>query len=51
MPGDLITTGSPAGVAAGFTPPKWLQPGDKIEIEIDSIGTLTAEVAITTKNH
>ena len=51
MPGDLITTGSPAGVAAGFSPPKWLQPGDRIEIEIDSIGTLAANVASTTKDH
>ena len=45
MPGDMITTGSPSGVAAGFSPPKWLQPGDKVEIEIESIGKLAATVA------
>ena len=36
---------------AGLTPPKWLQPGDKIEIEIDSIGTLAANVASTSQDH
>ena len=44
MPGDMITTGSPAGVAVGFKPPKWLKPGDRVEIEIETIGRLAAEV-------
>jgi len=44
MPGDMITTGSPAGVAVGFTPEKWLKPGDRVEIEIENLGRLTAEV-------
>jgi 2-keto-4-pentenoate hydratase/2-oxohepta-3-ene-1,7-dioic acid hydratase in catechol pathway len=44
MPGDMITTGSPAGVAVGFNPPKWLKPGDKVEIEIENVGTLAADV-------
>ncbi|MEC7488903.1 MAG: fumarylacetoacetate hydrolase family protein [Pseudomonadota bacterium] len=44
MPGDMITTGSPAGVAVGFDPPKWLLPGDQVEIEIDTIGVLSAVV-------
>jgi len=44
-PGDMITTGSPSGVAVGFNPPKWLAPGDKVEIEINTLGTLAAEVA------
>ena len=44
-PGDMITTGSPSGVAVGFDPPKWLVPGDKVEIEINTLGTLAAEVA------
>ena len=44
MPGDMITTGSPAGVAVGFKPPKWLKPGDKVEIEIENVGTLAADV-------
>ena len=29
LPGDMITTGSPSGVAVGFHPPKWLVPGDR----------------------
>lgn len=37
--GDLIFTGTPAGVGAGMEPPRWLQPGDVVEIEIDGLGT------------
>lgn len=44
MPGDMITTGSPAGVAVGFKPEKWLKPGDRVEIEIGNLGRLAAEV-------
>ena len=44
MPGDMITTGSPSGVAVGFNPPKWLEPGDQVEIEIESVGTLSGNV-------
>lgn len=44
VPGDMITTGSPHGVAAGFDPPKWLKPGDTLEFEISGIGTLCGEV-------
>ena len=39
-PGDVIATGTPAGVGMGLTPPRWLQPGDVVRIEIDGIGTL-----------
>jgi 2-keto-4-pentenoate hydratase/2-oxohepta-3-ene-1,7-dioic acid hydratase in catechol pathway len=39
-PGDVIATGTPAGVGAGFTPPKFLQPGDRVAITVDAIGTL-----------
>ena len=39
-PGDVIATGTPAGVGAGFTPPKYLRPGDHVAITIDPIGTL-----------
>lgn len=39
-PGDIIATGTPAGVGKGFKPPKFLQPGDQIEITIEKIGTL-----------
>ena len=43
-PGDLIITGTPAGVGAFRKPPVWLQPGDEITIEIDGIGSLTNPV-------
>jgi 2-keto-4-pentenoate hydratase/2-oxohepta-3-ene-1,7-dioic acid hydratase in catechol pathway len=39
-PGDIIATGTPAGVGIGFTPPKYLHPGDTVRIEIGGIGTL-----------
>lgn len=39
-PGDVIATGTPAGVGMGMTPPRWLQHGDVVRIEIDGIGTL-----------
>ena len=39
-PGDIIATGTPAGVAGGFTPPKWLKKGDQLELEIGGIGVL-----------
>ena len=43
-PGDLIITGTPAGVGAFRKPPVWLQPGDEITIEIDRIGSITNPV-------
>ena len=39
-PGDVIATGSPAGVGMGFDPPKWLHSGDVVRIEIDGIGAI-----------
>jgi 2-keto-4-pentenoate hydratase/2-oxohepta-3-ene-1,7-dioic acid hydratase in catechol pathway len=39
-PGDVIATGSPAGVGMGFNPPRWLNPGDVVRIEIDGIGAI-----------
>ncbi|WP_273125705.1 fumarylacetoacetate hydrolase family protein [Metabacillus sp. HB246100] len=39
-PGDIIATGTPSGVGKGFKPPRFLKPGDTVEIEIDGIGTL-----------
>jgi 2-keto-4-pentenoate hydratase/2-oxohepta-3-ene-1,7-dioic acid hydratase in catechol pathway len=38
LPGDIIATGTPAGVGMGFSPPKWLEPGDVFRVEIDGIG-------------
>ena len=43
-PGDLIITGTPAGVGAFRDPPVWLQPGDEITIEIDGVGSITNPV-------
>ncbi len=39
-PGDIVATGTPAGVAMGMTPPVWLKVGDVVEAEIGGIGTL-----------
>jgi 2-keto-4-pentenoate hydratase/2-oxohepta-3-ene-1,7-dioic acid hydratase in catechol pathway len=44
QPGDVIATGTPAGVGIGFTPPKFLQSGDVIRIEIQNVGVLENEV-------
>jgi 2-keto-4-pentenoate hydratase/2-oxohepta-3-ene-1,7-dioic acid hydratase in catechol pathway len=44
-PGDIIATGTPAGVGIGFTPPKFIKPGDVIEITIEPIGALRNPVA------
>jgi len=39
-PGDVIATGTPAGVGIGFKPPKYLAAGDRVRIEISNIGVL-----------
>ena len=39
-PGDIIATGTPAGVGMGLSPPQFLQTGDVVRIEIDGIGVL-----------
>mgnify|MGYP001593669249 CR=1 FL=1 len=44
FPGDVIATGTPAGVGVGFVPPKFLKPGDRVRIDISGIGTLTNTV-------
>ncbi|MCW5575027.1 MAG: fumarylacetoacetate hydrolase family protein [Burkholderiales bacterium] len=44
-PGDLIATGTCAGVGIGFNPPKYLKPGDRVAITIEPIGTLENPVA------
>ena len=41
LPGDIIATGTPAGVGLGFDPPKFLKPGDRVTVEIDGIGKLS----------
>jgi 2,4-didehydro-3-deoxy-L-rhamnonate hydrolase len=39
-PGDIIATGTPAGVAAMHKPPAWLQPGSTVEVEVEGLGRL-----------
>ena len=41
LPGDIISTGTPAGVGLGFSPNIYLKPGDVIELGIDGLGTST----------
>jgi 2-keto-4-pentenoate hydratase/2-oxohepta-3-ene-1,7-dioic acid hydratase in catechol pathway len=43
--GDVIVTGTPGGVGAKRQPPLWLAPGDVVEVEISSVGTLINRVA------
>ena len=40
MPGDVLVCGTPTGAGARFDPPKWLKPGDIVEISADGLGTL-----------
>ncbi|MDQ2066530.1 fumarylacetoacetate hydrolase family protein [Xinfangfangia sp. CPCC 101601] len=40
VPGDIIITGTPTGAGARFDPPKWLVPGDQIEVSAEGIGSL-----------
>ena len=39
-PGDIIVTGTPAGVGGARTPPLWMKQGDIVEIELEGLGTL-----------
>ncbi len=43
-PGDIVSTGTPAGVGAFRKPPVWMQPGDEVTVEVDVIGRLTNPV-------
>lgn len=43
-PGDIIITGTPTGAGARFDPPRYLAPGDVVEIEVEGIGTLRNSV-------
>ena len=45
-PGDVIVTGTPAGVGFGRKPPMYMKPGDTIEVEIEAIGTLRNPVVL-----
>jgi 2,4-didehydro-3-deoxy-L-rhamnonate hydrolase len=43
-PGDLIATGTPAGIGATRTPPRFLHPGDTVEVEIERIGRISTPI-------
>jgi 2-keto-4-pentenoate hydratase/2-oxohepta-3-ene-1,7-dioic acid hydratase in catechol pathway len=44
LPGDIIATGTPAGVGFARTPPEFLKPGDVVECEVEGIGTIRNNV-------
>ena len=44
LPGDIISTGTPAGVGLGMNPPVYLKPGDVVELGIDGLGRSTQQV-------
>jgi 2,4-diketo-3-deoxy-L-fuconate hydrolase len=44
LPGDIISTGTPAGVGLGFDPPQYLKAGDVVELGIDGLGSSRQEV-------
>ncbi len=45
-PGDVIATGTPAGLAASHTPPAWLVPGATVSVTLDGLGTLTSPIRV-----
>ena len=50
-PGDVIATGTPAGVGFGLKPPVFLKPGDTVEISVTGLGTLRNKVAKADANN
>jgi 2-keto-4-pentenoate hydratase/2-oxohepta-3-ene-1,7-dioic acid hydratase in catechol pathway len=44
-PGDVIATGTPAGVGIGFAPPRFLRPGDELEVSATGLGALRNRIA------
>ena len=50
LPGDVISTGTPAGVGLGFDPPIYLKDGDVVELGIDGLGTSKQNVKAYSKN-
>ena len=44
-PGDVIATGTPVGAGVRFDPPRFLKPGDVVEIEVSGVGTLSNTIA------
>ncbi len=46
LPGDVVSTGTPAGVGLGFKPPRFVQPGDVFELGVEGLGT-QGQVAVS----
>lgn len=46
LPGDIISTGTPSGVGLGFDPPKYLKPGDVVELGIEGLGTSKQHIKV-----
>lgn len=44
QPGDIITTGTPAGTAVGMADPQWLKAGDHVRIEMTGLGSMNTPV-------
>jgi 2-keto-4-pentenoate hydratase/2-oxohepta-3-ene-1,7-dioic acid hydratase in catechol pathway len=49
LPGDVIVTGTPAGVGFTRDPPIWLKPGDRFDVEITGVGVLSNPVVDETE--
>ena len=45
QPGDIIATGTPNGAGARFDPPRYLRPGDRVDVEVSGVGVLSNTVA------
>ena len=45
QPGDVIVTGTPGGVGAKRSPPVWMKPGDRVEVEVSKVGLLSNSIA------
>jgi 2-keto-4-pentenoate hydratase/2-oxohepta-3-ene-1,7-dioic acid hydratase in catechol pathway len=43
-PGDVITTGTPAGIGAFRNPPVYLQPGDRLRLEVTQVGAIEHDI-------
>ena len=50
LPGDIISTGTPAGVGLGFNPPVYLKPNDIIELGVEGLGTARQKLVAYAKN-
>jgi 2-keto-4-pentenoate hydratase/2-oxohepta-3-ene-1,7-dioic acid hydratase in catechol pathway len=50
LPGDIISTGTPAGVGLGKKPPRYLKAGDVVELGIDGLGSARQELKEYSEN-